>query len=474
MNNILLIGLGPHARHYHFPLVRTLERDNDVRIVAIVDLRSQKESVCGYSRENNFNEDNLYFVEDGFRNDELLAEPTERLLDSLIGKYGVTHVIISTEPKAHKAYALWAATRGLSILMDKPITAPCLEVKKPESALLIKRDYDEILKAVDDNYVNLCVLSLRRYLPVILDAQSYLSEFIREFKVPVTHIAIRHGEGMWNMPDEYFYRENHPYKYGYGLLLHSGYHFVDLFLLFLKLNDLLEEKKCHTIQYSSAFTTPGDLSYTINKNDYKHFFGISYDKEFSKEKISELQDYGELDFQTILCSKNRNAVVTTGVLDLLQTSYCTRFSHILPEDTYKDNGRTTHEYISIEVGHLLNVIIERTELGRPVKDASRYDSGKSYELKIYRNSNLVGGVPFESKFYGSDIDICLGEKHYRFNSANGARIAGIYDWIYGEKGVSLLKSHGETIMLLTSFYRTMFEARADGQNIAIGEIVRNK
>jgi hypothetical protein len=31
------------------------------------------------------------------------------------------------------------------------------------------------------------------------------------------------------MPSEYTSREGHPYRYGYGKLVHSGYHFVDLF-----------------------------------------------------------------------------------------------------------------------------------------------------------------------------------------------------------------------------------------------------
>ena len=31
-------------------------------------------------------------------------------------------------------------------------------------------------------------------------------------------------------------RDNHPYKYGYGKLLHSGYHFVDLISIFLRAN----------------------------------------------------------------------------------------------------------------------------------------------------------------------------------------------------------------------------------------------
>ena len=37
------------------------------------------------------------------------------------------------------------------------------------------------------------------------------------------------------MPHDYDI-ENHPYKYGYGKLFHSGYHFIDLLAEFVKLN----------------------------------------------------------------------------------------------------------------------------------------------------------------------------------------------------------------------------------------------
>lgn len=33
---------------------------------------------------------------------------------------------------------------------------------------------------------------------------------------------------MWNTEEEIFSREDHPYRYGYGALCHSGYHYIDI------------------------------------------------------------------------------------------------------------------------------------------------------------------------------------------------------------------------------------------------------
>src|SRR5206468_3912011 len=45
--------------------------------------------------------------------------------------------------------------------------------------------------------------------------------------------------GEWRFPWE-FRRENHPYHHSYGILHHSGYHFVDLLARLASLNDSLE------------------------------------------------------------------------------------------------------------------------------------------------------------------------------------------------------------------------------------------
>ena len=56
-------------------------------------------------------------------------------------------------------------------------------------------------------------------------------------------------------------KENHPYKYGYGKLFHSGYHFIDLLSDLIKINNNLCKTKAITNfnLYSNSFTPKDEL-----------------------------------------------------------------------------------------------------------------------------------------------------------------------------------------------------------------------
>ena len=68
-------------------------------------------------------------------------------------------------------------------------------------------------------------------------------------------------------------KENHPYKYGYGKLYHSGYHFIDILAELLKLNNLTTDDKRITngFLYGNVFT-PFDEAAVFTKNDFKNIF----------------------------------------------------------------------------------------------------------------------------------------------------------------------------------------------------------
>lgn len=68
-------------------------------------------------------------------------------------------------------------------------------------------------------------------------------------------------------------KENHPYKYGYGKLFHSGYHFIDLLSDFIKINNQLTgTKKIDNCDLYSTILTPNDELNIFNIEDYKKMF----------------------------------------------------------------------------------------------------------------------------------------------------------------------------------------------------------
>ena len=72
---------------------------------------------------------------------------------------------------------------------------------------------------------------------------------------------------MWVMTSEFLTRENHPYKYGYGKLFHSGYHFIDLLTWFLEINNLTQNKKINNAEMYDSTYNPNDSLTVINNQD---------------------------------------------------------------------------------------------------------------------------------------------------------------------------------------------------------------
>jgi len=121
--------------------------------------------------------------------------------------------------------------QNVDVLMDKPVTAPVDAGNSLASARQIFEDYQEIGQRLAWSKSNVIVQCQRRSH----EGYRFIKNLSRGFRPgishPISYIDIYHGDGMWCMPAELFNRENHPYKYGYGKLMHSGYHFVGLVCL---------------------------------------------------------------------------------------------------------------------------------------------------------------------------------------------------------------------------------------------------
>jgi hypothetical protein len=70
---------------------------------------------------------------------------------------------------------------------------------------------------------------------------------------------------VWNTPEELSTREDHPYKYGYGMLMHGAYHYIDIAAQFLELNRKLFPGKKLSITLSSFSAHPFDQNVRVSK-----------------------------------------------------------------------------------------------------------------------------------------------------------------------------------------------------------------
>jgi len=265
----------------------------------------------------------------------------------------------------------------------------------------VRDQYYDILKLAENSKADCKVMCQRQYHRGYEKVKKILNEVVSKYQVPITHIDIYHCDGNWEMMHD-LNKENHPYKYGYGKLFHSGYHFIDLLSDFIKINNQLPDNKriYHGEIYSNCFT-PNDEKAIVNVEDYKRLFkNQDIPKYYYENEDPKFNKYGEKNFYGLMKFTNANHQLITEVsMNLLHYGFSRR-GWIQSKNFYKENGRIRHERININVGPLLNIQVHSYQ-SKEIKDRldckteEQFGGLEHFDIYIYRNVDLIGGEPFE-------------------------------------------------------------------------------
>lgn len=455
--NIMLIGLGPHAKRIYINLFKKYKITPKV----IVDLKSKKKEILDYLEEHEFRNIEFLFIDDMNKDNLELPSKLKEDLKKLLNTKDIKYAIISTEPKAHFAYAKFLLENNVNILMDKPITAPtevCSNVKK---AMNIKNEYEILCKMYKPkkDKISFKIQCQRRFHEGYIYVKRLLEETIRQYNIPITYIDIYHNDGMWNMPNEFLERENHPYKYGYGKLFHSGYHFIDLLSWLLEANKELKGKTIDNAQMFVSTNNPVDFFTVFNNYDYKRIL-----KTNRFEKVLENQDkfknFGEIDFHSIINFKHKDNLITNCSLNLMQSGFSKRAWCMLPKDTYKSNGRVRHERVNIQVGPLMNIQVHSYQ-AYEVKDREKMcnnhvGSVEHFDIYVFRNNELIGGKSFEMLDIATLSD---KDKKYFIGYNEKARENCFINFLLNIDDSSDLLEHRTSIEITEKAYEIMSEKK---------------
>src|SRR5262249_26469904 len=151
-------------------------------------------------------------------------------------------------------YILWALANGVDVYVDKPLTAMEMDRGGPGDGRALYRDYLDLLYRSQLSRSRLMLSAPRRRHEGYRWLMTRLQDLVAEYGVPLTHVSIRHNEGSWYLPDEFLERENHPYRYGYGKLLHAGYNLIDLFMRLIMINRRLADRAPERVAIATAHT----------------------------------------------------------------------------------------------------------------------------------------------------------------------------------------------------------------------------
>lgn len=447
---VAVIGLGRNARHNHYPVLGDLARTCPIEVAAIVDLASRSDAIRAYLATQPLQPAELIWCPDGQAGADHVPDVVARRLDQIVAEDGLDGIVISTEPRDHQKYLLWAAKAGVRALVDKPLTTQVIDPTAADPAAGLLDDFHEGRSAFAAAGVDATVIVTRRAHAGYEFVRSYIEDLIDEYGVPITYLGAQHSNGVWNMPDEFLHRVNHSYRNGYGALLHAGYHVVDLATWLLAANDRLPvERRAVQLDVSTRHTTPADFYAQVPPHVYERLFG---DDDIARlmegDERGRPEDMGETDATILGQMRDRSGrVITQFAIDMLETAFSRRAWRELPEDHYKGNGRVTHEQVTINVGHLVTM---RTY------DARRMHAeapDEPFVVRIYRNSGLIGGQPYEEhRFAATGTPRPGGDAA---SLADDGRRRLILAWLAGERGPSNIDDHHFTVALTVAAYRSM-------------------
>lgn len=395
---VALVGLGPHARWTYFPALLKAQTPPSL----VVELDCNRDAVTKHLSDNHV-EAETYFIPVAERDNQRLGYDDNDKLRLLVKELEITHAVITTEPKAHMAYARFFLENGISVLVDKPVSSPAGATHELSAARQIVDDWEELVSLSSDSPdADAYVMAQRRCDDGYRLARRLVQEVVTEYGVPLSFVEVYHGSGTWNLANEFKTREGHPYKYGYGKLLHSGFHFVDLFTWMASCNDVLEAKRPTELELYQRRFRPSDAFFQLGEPEYARLFQPDVAPGLVDQVSEELfAGCGELDSYSLVQLKRDGHVVTTGSLNMLDNSFSRRAWHELPFDTYKGNGRTRHIRMNMQVGPLLNVQIHSYE-SQKLDETKRNDGDPQavggwdhFDIHVFRNSDLIGGTPFE-------------------------------------------------------------------------------
>lgn len=281
-----------------------------------------------------------------------------------------------------------------------------------------------------------------------------LTSIVKQYQIPITYIDIYHCDGNWEMPHD-LNKENHPYKYGYGKLFHSGYHFIDLLSDLIKINDYLPNNKliAKGEVYANCFTPQEELT-VCNLNDLKRLFKNQKMPIYYREnKNPKFNNFGEKNFYGLFQFQNKQRhTITTASLNLLHYGFSRR-GWITSKDFYKSNGRVRHEYLNIQVGPLMNIKVHSYQ-SKEIKNRETMELEEKvgglehFDIEIYRNVDLIGGKSYE-KIQLGDLYSKLEKKNILgYNEL--AREMLLNDFFKNKIKKGLLKNHVLGMEILSS------------------------
>jgi|GEM_PF-3367767 len=394
---------------------------------SVIDLELARHEVEERTSKVSFQPENIHYIEAS--REELMTNAEKwcaPVLDRLRQLHPQLMVYIATEVASHEWYLRYCVRHNIRSLVEKPVLAPLKNgVFAPELIDPIMGELTNTAAGHEDLH---SVMILSRY-HAIYNGQfiNSLRERVIRHQAPVTSIHLRAAGGVWNRHDEFLSRDDHPYKYGYGMLMHGAYHYVDVAAQLLELNALIFPDSEFEMTLSGFGAFPYDQNIRIPRpaaeqlNDYQPNWAETDGKTYPLGETDIVSSFWVRD-------KSSGKVLTTGTLSFEQTTPSIRTWRDIPPDLYNKNGRTSLVDVEAQLSSLHAANVRVFDL--PIKTGLTVDRIDAFaRLETRSNASLLPDEKFNDSATFGGI----------FHSDSNRLL--MEHWLAGKENRSLLHSH---------------------------------
>ncbi|MBW0273087.1 hypothetical protein ATM97_23670 [Nocardia sp. MH4] len=383
IHQLVVIGYDEIVRNKYMPVIKTAIDEGHLDSWSLIDLESEREVIEARLLGADPQPRMKFFVQ-ADRGDRALA------LDSALTALRFLRVpglpmlaYIATEVGSHEPYLRRCVEEGIASLVEKPVLAPMNAGAFDPTQ--ISTTMSELIAGASAKRSRHSVMTLSRYHSIYNDRLiAPLRERMLAWRAPVTSFHLRAAGGVWNLEHEFVTRDDHPYRYGYGMLMHGSYHYIDLAVQVLALNKLLFAGRPLRLQISSFGAFPADQGSRVSSLATKLLGGHAKCAVLRREP----RRFGETDITSTfrLVDADTDATITLGTLSFEQTTPSIRNWSTFPDGVYNKNGRTSSVDLEAQLSTLYSVHVHCYDVPRG-PDADKI--GAVAEILTRANASLL-------------------------------------------------------------------------------------
>lgn len=359
LKRLAVVGAGPFFLDKHKNSIVKY----GIEVVWVSDLLSKRESL-----RNEFGPSTcFYWVNDKVKHSIRLPNRTEIKILSSLESSRIDGIMICSEPLSHMMWLSIAFKLTVPIYIEKPLLSSQNVCRTKVGNLIYIRHYNQIFDMINRHCAPVTIGIDRPYT----SSYCYYLDKIRELSDISSENIIQFGceysTGKNLKKEEYLSMDNHPFKFGYGVLFHSGVHITDmLFRSLLPLNNDNEIVGQFSVCSQSA-------TYQDVEND--RICNQQHIKSRSQRGLGEMTINSIIKYKTI-------DHIATGTMTMTSAGFSIRDFSTPLRDPYLDLSRVRMERYWVDIGCDIKVIYE----GISSKDSCFLHNSEN--VYIYANNRV--------------------------------------------------------------------------------------